>query len=495
MIEKKHIIKKHKYLTKEELTSTKKYSVVEGSFTSSTTGFGEQYIIPFALRVGATTSEISFLSSFPVLLGSIFQILGAKLANSIGDRKKIVIAFVIIQALTLIPLFIVPLLTKSISLLTLIFCLYMIAGNVASPSWNSWLGDVVPENERVTYFAKRNKVSTSALLLSVIAAGIILSLTSNNIWVGFGILFSIALIGRATAAYLFTKHTEPLYVADTQQNVSLKGFLTHLNKTNFGNFVLFRFFISFSVMVSAPFFAVYMLNNLNFSYIEFSLVVLFPMLIKVLTFDLWTKYIKKYGTKSMITVSGLLIAAIPLLWFFWSIIFSNKLTLFIAILLTEAMSGLAWGGFELTTFNYMLDNTSSGHRAKLFSYYTFLFGIAVFLGGITGGFLIKIFEKYVHYLTPLLIVFLTSSFLRLLSVIILSPKLKDTKIHSKVSERRIFYEMFIQRPIGFAVTTTMHRLLILEKKIEHMSKPIPAMLKKDILKRSIIDKIFKNKKK
>ena len=49
-------------------------------------GCGEQYITPYAIRLGATTSEIGILATVPAFIGSIFQLVGAKIV----DKYKIV---------------------------------------------------------------------------------------------------------------------------------------------------------------------------------------------------------------------------------------------------------------------------------------------------------------------------------------------------------------------------------------------------------------------
>lgn len=463
--------RKEKYLTKDEVEYTKKISMLEGSSTSVTTGFGDQYIIPFAVKLGASSGEIAFLSSFPTFFGSLSQIIGSKLTEIKKDRKKIVSMFVTLQAFTLLPLFVVPFLIDSIFALTFIFSLYLVLGNLASPSWNSWMGDLIPEGERANYFSRRNKKTTLALMLSVIAAGLILNyFESINIWWGFAVLFTIALITRAYAAFLFTKHYEPAFIVEESEKISFTKFMTHMTENNFGNFVIFRSLMSIAVMISAPFFAVYMLKNLGFTYIQFSVVVLVPMLIKFLTVMYWAKYADRFGNKSIIFISGILISLIPLSWFIVGMFLSGSEAVFYFIILAEALSGFAWAGFELATFNYMLENTKSGNRARLHSYFTLFFGTAVLIGGLAGAGLTKVFSTTNGQ--GLLWIFLVSFVLRFLVSVLFSSRLKESRVHYKVREGRLFYEVVIHRPLGFTINTTMTGIALLENKLEKASKPL-----------------------
>ena len=78
---------------KEDLkkNQARKISIKEGSAWSLMEGFGSRYITPYALYLGASNSQIGFLSSFPGLLGNIFQIPALKLfRNKNNTRKKIV---------------------------------------------------------------------------------------------------------------------------------------------------------------------------------------------------------------------------------------------------------------------------------------------------------------------------------------------------------------------------------------------------------------------
>jgi len=99
-------------LSEKEIEKTKKYSIVEGSFYHVMYGFGEQYIVPFALKLGASASQVAILSSVPYFLGSISQLIGAKLTDIYKKRKNLITMAVILQALIWLPIFFYLLLQK-----------------------------------------------------------------------------------------------------------------------------------------------------------------------------------------------------------------------------------------------------------------------------------------------------------------------------------------------------------------------------------------------
>ena len=250
---------------------------------------------------------------------------------------------------------------------------------------------MVTEKERARYFSRRNKAVITGMLLSVLIAGLALNyFTQVNIWLGFGILFSTAFLGRLVSWYFLLRQSEPRYHYDPKSYFSFRDFIRKMPQTNFGNFVIFRSLMAFAVMVASPFFAVYMLRNLNFSYIQYTVIVLTPMLVKILTMVYWGRYSDKFGTRNIMTVSGVLIATIPLWWFLGGHIFSHSQAIFYILILAEAVSGFAWAGFELTTFNYILETVSSKKRARCFAYFNMVFGTAVLIGGLLGAWLVAI---------------------------------------------------------------------------------------------------------
>jgi MFS family permease len=452
-------------LSLKEKNKTKKLSIIEGSASSTTTGFGEQYIVPFALKIGASSTQIGILSAIPAFVGSLFQIIGAKLTDKYMSRKKLVSLFVLFQALSFFPLFLLPLVTNSFWVLALCFTLYLIFGNLAGPAWSSWLGDVIPKPERGVYFGKRNKITITFLLTSVLISGLILNHYQANIWVGFGILFFLAFMGRFIAFLLFLKHSEPKYTPEIWQDYTFKTFLEDLPKSSFGKFVLFRSLLSFTVMIAAPFFALLLLQEFNLSYLKFSILILVPMIIKALTMTYWGNLTNIIGNKNILTISSVLIGVLPLLWLIASLAFKNT-NVFYAILLIELISGFAWAGMELTTFNYMLDASNPKRRVKLFAYFNVVFNSLVMLGGLIGSLLIYVLSKNFQTFNAIMIILLISGVLRLLVAFILTPKVKDIDNHEKIEGKRLFSEVLIQRPLGYASISAINGLAFIENKLK-----------------------------
>ena len=128
---------------------------------------------------------------------------------------------------------------------------------------------------------------------------------------------------------------------------TLKSFLKNLKKTDYGRFVLFICFFRISVSLAAPFFVVYELKDLGFTYFQFTILSAAEILASFLLLGLWGRMNDNQGSKMVIMITGLLIPIVPLLY----LVSAN----FYFLLLVSLMSGAAWGGFNLAVSNFLFD--------------------------------------------------------------------------------------------------------------------------------------------
>ncbi|OHB93760.1 MAG: hypothetical protein A2Z57_02535 [Planctomycetes bacterium RIFCSPHIGHO2_12_39_6] len=66
-------------------------SIKDGVAFASTIGFGENYINPFAVALGASNFQIGLLGSLAQLVPSFIQLKAADITERLGSRKKVVV--------------------------------------------------------------------------------------------------------------------------------------------------------------------------------------------------------------------------------------------------------------------------------------------------------------------------------------------------------------------------------------------------------------------
>jgi MFS family permease len=149
--------------------------VLDGAFAASMIGFGESFFAAFAVFLKANNIHIGLLSSLPLLIGSLSQMFSNRLIKRLRSRKLLVTAAAFLQGLMYIPVALV-FFCGTLKVIYLIFfaCLYWMFGMILSPAWNSWMGDLVEETKRGTYFGRRSKITGSATFIACMTAGYIL---------------------------------------------------------------------------------------------------------------------------------------------------------------------------------------------------------------------------------------------------------------------------------------------------------------------------------
>lgn len=346
------------------IEKTKKLSVKEACAYSVMDGFGLRYVTPYALAAGASNTQIGLLSSVPGLLGNLSQLFTFG-AMKRWVRKKIIFSGVLLQAimwllliLAGIPFFLLGMkIDVSPNAIIIIYTLLIMAGAFSGPAWTSLMGDLVVK-DRGKYFGNRSRAAGVVSLICMLIAGFLLDyFKQTHIFIGFVILFVIAFIGRAISARLFLKHYEPKFVANEKKYFSILDFIKKMRYNNFGRFVMYFSFMTFACSIAAPFFTVYLLKDLGFSYTQYMVVILCNSVISYLSMPLWGKFADKYGGLRVMQIAGWLIPFIPFLWIL-SLLFGSNVSVWIFFVIVESFSGFIWAGFNLAAGNFIYEAVS-----------------------------------------------------------------------------------------------------------------------------------------
>jgi len=435
----KLLIKIKKDLDREDSRSI---SIKEGSFASIAQGTGHSYISPFAIALGASNAQIGILSSLPQIIAPLAQLFGSKLIEK-RSRKQIVREHVFFEAMIWLLILILALLayfgviTQLPLMLIIIYSFLVFVGGLSGPAWFSWMGDIVSEKIRGEYFAKRYRITGAVALISMLLASFFLDYlkTKGLVLIGFSILFLIANLARLNSFKLFKKQYEPELKLKDGYYVSLFSFIKNLPKHNFGRFVIFVSILKLSVFIAAPFFAVYMLRNLGFSYLWFTAITISSTIFTLIFFPLWGRFSDEYGNMITLRIGSALVPLIPLLW----IVSKNPIYL---ALVPGMISGIGWAAFNLSSNNFIYDSTDQQRRGIYLAYFNVLAGVGIIIGGLLGSFLTQYLT--IQFMNKILFVFLLSGIARALTVLLIIPRIKEPRKVKKPKKlvKAIFKEMY-----------------------------------------------------
>lgn len=417
-----------------------RYSFLDGVFASIMVGCTETFILPYAVAMKASASLIAILVAVPNLAGAILQSKSATIAEHLGSRKALITRSVFVHALLWLPVIAIPYIFKENQAIYLIICytVLMAVAQISLAPWSSLMADHIPDTERGSVFGWRNRILGMVNISSMFIAGLVLHLTRQNsgigVFYGFTIIFSVAFIARLISWKFLTKMYEPKLEIRPEHRFTMGGFIRKIRRSNFGRFVIFAAMINFAVYLSAPFFAVYMLRELKFSYLTYTVITLTATLTIFFMMTAWGKHADHVGNRRVLRLTSYFIPIIPVLW-----LFSHNVVYLVII---QIFSGIFWAGFNLSAPNFIYDAVTPEKRIRCIAYYNTINGVAMFLGAVSGSFLVNVLPPV--FGRRVFAIFLLSGFLRLLALPVLSF-IREVRQVKHVSNLRLFFSIMTAR--------------------------------------------------
>jgi len=440
-----------------------RHSIFDGITYSVMTGSAESYFSAFAILLKATTAQVGLVASLPPLLASFMQLFSAWLGRRTGHRRQIIVFGALVQASTLVPLTLLPLLFPDDAVLLLLISsiVYYAGPNLGSPQWSSLMGDIVPEARRGRFFALRTQLASVASFLALIAGGLILEFFDSlgvTYW-GFVVVFAIASLARFQSAYHLAQiHDPPGHVASLESPWHIDLWRA-IRSTDLVPFSLFFASMQFAVGIASPFFTLYMLRDLKFSYAQFMINSAASVLLQFLTLNRWGRLSDLFGNRLILITTGAIIPIMPTLWLFS--------TNYYYLLAVQCVSGLVWAGFSLSASNFVFDLTPPQRRATLMAAHNVLAALAVFVGAVIGGYLgthlpneITLFGNTFSWLSSLYGVFLLSGLMRLAVAIGFLPRLREVRQVRPMSMTGLIFRVTRFAPVSgliFEIVGTLRR--------------------------------------
>lgn len=421
-----------------------RHSLKDAAAYAVMTGAGETYISAYGLFLKATTTQIGVLASLPPMLASLVQLLSAWLGRVTGNRKAIVVFGASIQAVAWLPILALPALfpEHAVPLLIASAIVYHGGAHLAAPQWSSLIGDIVPERRRGRFFGLRTRLVTATSFLALISAGVVLHLFSTaeaTRW-GFVTMFTLAGVARLISVYHLWRMKDPYGHVAAMEFPLGRGWWRRLRESNAVRFSMFFALMQMSVAISSPFFTVYLLRDLEYSYFHFTVNSAVAVLAQFLTLAQWGRISDVFGNRRIMSVTGLFIPLLPIAWTFSSD--------FWYLLLMQALSGFSWAGFSLSASNFIYDLIAPQRRATYLAVHNVLASTGVFCGALLGGYLGSVMPAEVTFggttyswLSPLYGVFVVSTLARAAVVLVVLPRLREVRSVRPISVPQVIFRV------------------------------------------------------
>jgi MFS family permease len=396
----------------------------DGTFATVMVALTETFGIAAAVSLAAPSMAIALLGSTPLLLGSLGQYFLPAVLDVRQARKRQVLVGVGLQAFFLLAAALSGFLARPAAAWTYVALVALagVSANVTTASWVSWMGDLVPAAIRSRHFAWRSRLFACVNLSCALVAGFLAKgySTNNAPWSFFTAIFVCAGAFRLLSQQMLRRQYEPPVRAS---GPGARPDWHARPGRDFVSFSVANALVQGAAAMSAPFFNVWYLRDLHFNYFALAVASCCAIVGNIISLPAWGRLADRIGSPNTLRISGLLVSIVPLPYLFF--------TSHMAVWVINFGGGIAWAGYNLVSFNYMLSASENRDRTRLFAFASAVTGVVVFSMTLLGGFLAT--RLPVLFSSPLQGLFLVSAVLRLFAFTVFFPQLREQVLVARQS--------------------------------------------------------------
>jgi MFS family permease len=348
------------------------------------TAVGGAAFTGYASALGAGEFSFGLISALPVLAG-LLQLPISFIAQKSGKYKKLFLTGGIIQRLSWLAVAFIPYMApvgdSRLWMLIVLVTLAAMGGSFVANTHMSLMGSVVPIDIRGRYITTRQRVCTAVSLIAGIAIAFILDYIPGLF--GYTVVFAAGGVFGLIDILMYSGHKFPI-PKNTEGHAFLKGVKACFTAAKTRNFLFFWIFWSFTVNLSAPFFAKYAIDKLDLSYIS---IIIFGQIVantlSLLVVSRWGVFLDRYGGAPMMMISGFCSTVTISVWLFavpgsvWPLFLFNF------------FGGIFWCSNEACTVNMQFSHTPEKGRPVALAVYAVLTSVAIASAFIIGGALLE----------------------------------------------------------------------------------------------------------
>ncbi|MCA9223117.1 MAG: MFS transporter [Planctomycetales bacterium] len=359
----------------------------EGAAFGAMVGLGETYLPAFALAAGLGEVTAGLVASVPLVAGGLMQLVSPLAIRWLRSYRRWVLICATLQACSFLPL-VYAALSGVISAagILVVATVYWGTGLAAGPGWNTWMGGLVPRSIRARFFARRTRLSQAAVMMGVLAAGVVLNQAARHsgertapLWI-FAVLFGAAAGFRLVSALMLTLQREPATLAGTMRRIRPREVWPALRRGGGGRLLLYLVAVQGAVQFSGPYFTPFMFEKLRLSYMAYVMLIAASFLTKIIFLPLWGHFAHRVGAQRLLWIGGVGIVPISAMW-----IFGDH---FAWLLTIQLVGGVAWAAYELAFFLMFFESIAEDERTSVLTLYNLANTTSWVLGSLLGGWLL-----------------------------------------------------------------------------------------------------------
>lgn len=383
------------------------FLIMEGIVYTTVFNLYNPFIQMFSKRMGGGNIHTALLNALPPLVAAFALIPCGILIERISRKKQTILVLLGAVSLFFAAIAFVPAIPGNarviifVALIGLMNC----PGSLYIATWQSFFAENFRGSFANRIYTLRSKYSTLFGLITVLAAGLILTnIPRSDVHrislyrVFYAICFALTLLQillfskvRARHAPNNTAENEAVHVSGALKplhKISKGDFAGILSNKPFITFCLCGFAYHFVWQMAWPVLFIYNTDYACLNELQLSMISFLQGLAQFLSFSLWSRFVGKKGSSMAIVIGTAGMAATPLAF--------TTLISYPMILVVNIFSGIFLAGFNLALFLNFLEILPQGKKTVYISIFNTITSITGFIAPLTG---IRIYELTSVYFT------------------------------------------------------------------------------------------------
>jgi MFS family permease len=341
------------------------------------------FLTGLALLLGASNFEIGMLAALPPLTSFTFLVAARVLERS-ESRKRFYLITATIHRVVFFGLLLFLLLDHAatkrfgVAILFGICGVSVLFGNFQTTGWLSWMADMVPEERRGSFFAKRNMLCSAFWM--ALSYGVGKLLDTHGTVSTYALVFAGGTALAVVALFVIARQPDPpMQRGETAFFALWKEAYTD---PAFRGFLLFQLVWGFTTSLAAPFYNVFMLQKLHVDLAQIVAWGIVGGVVGTVTMPYWGTLGDRAGNRPTMLFCLLGSCANAFAW-----LFVNRANADWLIPASYALGGFFDTGIGLIGFNMLLGVLPEKNRPSYVAIYEAIVGTVMGVAPAVGGLL------------------------------------------------------------------------------------------------------------
>jgi len=266
---------------------------------------GGVILVAFALRLGASPLQVGLLAAIP-FIAQATQLPATLLIERLRMRRRIAVLAITAGRVLVLGMALLPVMARqelALGILILLQVLIATLNAVGGCAVNSWLHQLIPQQELGQFFSRRLFFGTALACVGTLAAGALIDRAPAEVGLRpFALAFTIAALTGFVSSWQLARAPEPWMPPAGPSGSVLQRLAEPLHDGNFRRLLVFLAAWTIASNLAAPFLTVYLMEQRGYSLGTVTSLWVTSQLANAFTLYLWGRLSDRLSNKGVLAL-------------------------------------------------------------------------------------------------------------------------------------------------------------------------------------------------